>query len=87
MGNHPQISATEFSRNFAKYRDEAILAKVISITSDGRIVGAYLSADEMLHYQALKRREREILLVDALDDETIAAIEGAEYGVIAPSRP
>ena len=75
------VPATEFSRNFAKYQDEAISAKIINVTSHGRVVGAYLSAQELEHYEALKRREREILLVGALDDATVSAIEAAEYGV------
>lgn len=76
------VRATEFSRNFAKYQDEAIEAKVINVTSHGRIVGGYLSASELARYEALKRREREVLIVGQLDDETIDAIEKSEYGVI-----
>jgi ABC-type phosphate/phosphonate transport system permease subunit len=30
------VPATEFSRNFARYREEAIAEKVISVTSHGR---------------------------------------------------
>lgn len=75
------IRATEFSRNFAKYQDEAIEAKVINVTSHGRIIGAYLSASELARYEAMKRREREVLVVGELDDDTVAAIEAAEYGV------
>ena len=75
------IRATEFSRNFAKYQDEAIEAKVINVTSHGRVIGAYLSASELARYEAMKRREREVLIVGDLDEDTIAAIEAAEYGV------
>jgi len=75
------IRATEFSRNFAKYQDEAIEAKVINVTSHGRIIGAYLSASELARYEAMKRREREVLIVGELDEDTIAAIEAAKYGV------
>jgi hypothetical protein len=75
------VQATEFSRNFAKYQDEAIEAKVINVTSHGRVIGGYLSASELARYEAMKRREREVLVVGELDDETLAAIEAAEYGV------
>jgi len=75
------VRATEFSRNFAKYQDEAIEAKVINVTSHGRIIGGYLSASELARYEALKRREREVLIVGQLDDDTVSAIEKAEYGV------
>lgn len=33
------VGATDFSRNFAKYQDEAIEAKVINVTSHGRVIG------------------------------------------------
>jgi len=77
------VAASDFSRNFARYQDEAISAKVINVTSHGRVVGGYLSATELAHYELLKRREREVLIVGDLDDETIAAIEAAEYGAEA----
>jgi len=77
------VAASDFSRNFARYQDEAISAKVINVTSHGRVVGAYLSATELAHYELLKRREREVLIVGDLDDETIAAIEAADYGAEA----
>lgn len=75
------VPATEFSRNFAKYRDEAIEAKVISVTSHGRVIGGYLSASELARYEEMKRRERKVLVVGELDEETVASIEAAEYGV------
>jgi hypothetical protein len=74
------VSASDFSRNFGKYQDEAISAGVINVTSHGRIVGAYLSAIELEHFEYLKRREREVLKIGELDDQTLAAIEAAEYG-------
>ncbi len=75
------VSATEFSRNFARYREEAIEAKVIQVTSHGRVIGAYLSASEAARYEQLKRRERQSLIVGELPDDVITAIEAAEYGV------
>jgi hypothetical protein len=77
------VPATEFSRNFARYRDEAIEAKIIHVTSHGRVIGAYLSASEAAHYEQLKRRERESLVVGNLPDDVVSAIETAEYGVKA----
>jgi hypothetical protein len=81
MPRDTTVRASDFARNFAKYQDEAISAKIISVTSHGRIVGAYLSAEELARYQALKRRASEVLRVGELDDDTVAAIEAAEYGV------
>ncbi|WP_258590059.1 hypothetical protein [Mesorhizobium sp. AR07] len=81
MPRNTAIPASDFARNFAKYQDEAISKKVINVTNHGRVVGAYLSAAEFEHYELLKRREREVLIVGELDDDTIASIEAAEYGV------
>jgi hypothetical protein len=81
MTDQPIVRATEFARNFARYQDEAIEAKVIVVTSHDRVVGGYLSASELAHYERLKAREREVLVVGELSDELVAQIEAAEYGV------
>ena len=80
MARTRDVPATEFSRNFARYRDEAIEAKIIRVTSHGRVIGAYLSASEAALYEQLKRRERESLVVGNLPDDVVASIETAEYG-------
>jgi prevent-host-death family protein len=81
MAARHDVPATEFSRNFARYRDEAIEDKIILVTSHGRVIGAYLSASEAAHYERLKQRERQSLVVGELPDDVVAAIEAAEYGV------
>ena len=81
MAQPRDVPATEFSRNFARYREEAIAEKVIHVTSHGRVIGAYLSASEAAHYEQLKRRERQNLIVGELPADAISAIESAEYGV------
>jgi len=81
MAETRTVAATAFARNFAHYQDEAIRRKVIVVTSHDRVVGGYLSAAELEHYEKLKAREREILVVGSLDDGVVAEIEAAEYGV------
>ena len=73
------IRATEFVRRFAHYKDEAIRSKVIVVTSHDRVVGGYLSAEELDHYRRLKARERQALKVEDLD-QLVADIRAAEYG-------
>jgi hypothetical protein len=80
MARTRDVPATEFSRNFARYREEAIAEKIIHVTSHGRVIGAYLSASEATHYEQLKRRESRSLIVGELPNDVIAAIESAEYG-------
>jgi hypothetical protein len=83
MAARSTVNATTFARHFARYQDEAIREKVIVVTSHDRVVGGYLSADELEHYRRLKARERQVLKVGELSDEVVAAIEAAEYGVEA----
>ena len=80
MTDATTVPATQFARNFAHYQDEAIRTKVIVVTSHDRVVGGYLSASELAHYEQLKARERQVLRVGDLDDQAIADIEAAEYG-------
>ncbi len=80
MAQSRGVPATEFSRNFARYREEAIAGKIIHVTSHGRVIGAYLSASEAAHYEQLKRREGQSLIVGELPTDVIGAIESAEYG-------
>ena len=83
MAEATTVGATTFARNFAHYQDEAIRTKVIVVTSHDRVVGAYLSAGELAHYEKLKARERQVLTVGALSEDIIADIEKAEYGAEA----
>jgi hypothetical protein len=83
MAEPQTVGATEFSRNFARYQDEAIEAKLIIVTSHDRVVGGYLSASELARYERLKAREREVLIVGQLNDDVLDDIRSAEYGVEA----
>ena len=83
MTAHATVKATTFARRFAHYQDEAIRTKVIVVTSHDRIVGGYLSASELEHYERLKARERQILKVGELPDDVVAEIGAADYGVEA----
>lgn len=73
------VTATEFSRNFGRYQDQAHAGDVVKVTSHGRVVGGYLSEKALSDYERLKRREREVLVVGALPDDVVADIEAAEY--------
>jgi hypothetical protein len=74
------VTASAFRRDFARYQDEAIQLGVIKVTSHQRIVGGFLSADELARYERLKARERQVLKVGELDDEILDDIRAAEYG-------
>lgn len=74
------VPASKFARDFGRYRKEVVSTGIIHVTSLGRLVGAYISAAELKHFERLKRREREVLKLGELDDDTLAAIGAAEYG-------
>jgi len=77
------IPAAEFARNFGRWREAAHEAPV-RVSSHGRVVGAYLSAADLAHFERLKRREGQVLAVEDLPDDIVAAIEAAEYGQAPP---
>ncbi len=72
------IDATTFRRDFGLYREEAH-QEPVRITSHGRVIGAFLSARDMDHYDRLKRRERQVYVAGDIPDDIIEAIEQAEY--------
>lgn len=74
------VPASEFSRNFGRYQDQAMTGGVVRVSSHGRIVGGFLSPQELDRYERLKRREREVMIVGALPDDVTADIAAAEYG-------
>jgi len=68
------VSAKEVASKFGYYTDEAMLHPV-GIQRHGTTRVVMLSLKE---YERLLRRDRQVLLVKELDDETIDAIRNAE---------
>jgi len=83
MGSALQIPASDFSRHFGRIREAVHKAGVIEVTSHNRVVGAYISAEELEHFNRLKRREVQVLHVSEIDDDLLNEIENAEYGVVS----
>ncbi len=79
MPSEKTVTASEFARNFGRYRDEAATGEIIEVTNRGRVIGGFLSARQLEEYRRLKRRERENLVVGELPDDVVADIEAAEY--------
>ena len=51
MASEMTVPASEFSRNFGRYQDEAQSGKTITVTSHGRVVGGWLSPRELEHFR------------------------------------
>lgn len=75
--------ASEFCRNFGRYKDEAIEKGAVPVSSNGRPVGAYLSQSEYEAYLSLKRRETQVLTIDNLPRDVLEDIKAAEHGIIS----
>jgi hypothetical protein len=71
--------ATEFARNFAKIKDQATANGMVEITSHGRVVGAYISAQELEEFRRFKAADRRVVHVSEFDDEMLRALEAAKF--------
>jgi len=69
-----KVSAAEFQRNIGRYTDAAMTQPVV-MTRNGRERTVTLSIEE---YRRLKRRDRQVLSIDDLTEEDVAAIEASE---------
>jgi PHD/YefM family antitoxin component YafN of YafNO toxin-antitoxin module len=68
-----EVAATEFARNFGRYRDAAQRAPV-AVTSHERVTGYFVSAHDFEEYQQLKARAGHALAVEELDAATLRAL-------------
>ena len=73
------VKASDFARNFGRYREQATEGTVVRVTNHGRTIGAFLSARQLEEYRALKERERQNFVVGELPDDVVESIRAAEY--------
>lgn len=71
-----EVSARDVASRFGYYTDEA-MQRPVGIQRHGRTRVVMLSLKE---YERLKRRDREAIRVEDLDDETLEAILTAQPG-------
>jgi PHD/YefM family antitoxin component YafN of YafNO toxin-antitoxin module len=69
-----EVSAKDVAGRFGYYTDEA-MQRPVGIQRHGRTRVVMLSLKE---YERLKRRDREVVRTEDLDDETLDAIRNAE---------
>jgi PHD/YefM family antitoxin component YafN of YafNO toxin-antitoxin module len=72
-----EITATEFSKNFGRYK-EAAQREPIAITSYGRICGYFMSTHEYAELQRLRALERRLYRIGELPAGIADAIERSE---------
>lgn len=78
-----QVAASAFSRQFGKIREEVYRAGVIEVTAHDRVVGAYISPQELEHFKRLKAQEVRVLHAREIGEDLLSEIESARYGVIS----
>lgn len=72
-----EVAATEFARNFGRYR-EAAQHEPIAVTSHDRVTGYFVSAREFEEYRRLKARASQAIWAGELDNELLAALDEAK---------
>ncbi|HEY5410497.1 MAG TPA: type II toxin-antitoxin system prevent-host-death family antitoxin [Caulobacteraceae bacterium] len=71
-----QVPASEFARNFGRYR-EAAQREPVAVTNHDRVTGVLVSPQDFDEYQRLKRLATRALFVEDLSNDAVAAIEAA----------
>ena len=72
-----RVTATEFAKNFGRYRDEA-QREPVAITSHGRTSGYFVSAYEYAELVRLRAYERRVHRIEELPEEVAQAISTAK---------
>ena len=68
-----QVAATEFARNFGRYREEA-QREPVAVVAHNRVTGYFVSARDYDEYRRLKAAVAVALAVEELDDATLRAL-------------
>lgn len=66
------VPASEFARNFGRYRVEA-RRKAVAVSSHGRIAGYFVAPEDYAEYERMKA-ERRTFATAELDGEVVAAV-------------
>lgn len=68
-----RVTATEFAKNFGRYREEA-QREPVAITSHGRTSGYFVSAYEYAELVRLRAFERRVHRIEDLPENIVQAI-------------
>jgi prevent-host-death family protein len=68
-----RVTATEFAKNFGRYREEA-QREPVAITSHGRTSGYFVSAYEYAELERLRAFERRAHRIEELPENIVQAI-------------
>lgn len=68
-----EVAATEFARNFGKYREVA-QREAVAVVAHNRVTGYFVSARDYDEYQRLKAAAATARAVEELDGATLKAL-------------
>lgn len=68
-----RVTATEFAKNFGRYREEA-QREPVAITSHGRTSGYFVSPHEYAELERLRAFERRVYRIEELPASVVQAI-------------
>lgn len=71
-----QVAATEFARNFGRYREKA-QREAVAVVTHNRVTGYFVSAHEYEELQRLKALAPTALAVEELSAATLRALAGS----------
>jgi PHD/YefM family antitoxin component YafN of YafNO toxin-antitoxin module len=71
-----KVAASEFARNFGRYR-EAVQREPVAVTNHDRITGVMVSPQDFEEYQALRRRAATALWAHELSEDAVSALREA----------
>lgn len=71
-----EVAATEFARNFGRYR-EIVQREAIAVKAHDRITGYFVSARDYEEYQRLKAMMPLAVAAEELDADTLRELENA----------
>ena len=68
-----KVAATEFARNFGRYREEA-QHEPVAVVAHNRVTGYFVTASDFAEYQRLKAAAPTALAIEELDGATLKAL-------------
>lgn len=71
------VPASEFSKNFGRYREVA-QREPVAVTSHDRVTGYFVSGADYEAYLRMKAQMPKVYAVEALSEETIQAIAASK---------
>lgn len=71
-----RVTATEFAKNFGRYREEA-QREPVAITSHGRTTGYFVSPHEFAELERLRAYERRAYRIEDVPDDVLEVIKSA----------